>query len=146
MDEIMILIHHCNLFLQHNIGTRLLKNCNKRSKANFQGTKQCAKNKRNFLNFDYKKIVNYHKGIKNHTCFWDLLFEEKEMYHLPCQFNKEIYESIESFQGNKSVIIPLHTKDINVEGDRIHGLALAKETQNENDKFQLQDNTNDFQN
>lgn len=68
------------------------------------------------------------------------------MYHLLCQFNKEIYESIESFQGNKSVIIPLHTKDVNVEGDRIHGLALAKETQNENDKFPLQDNINDFQN
>jgi hypothetical protein len=60
----MILIYQCNLFLQCNIGTRLLKNCNKRSKENFQGTKQCAKNKRNFLNFDYKKIVNYHKGIK----------------------------------------------------------------------------------
>jgi hypothetical protein len=26
------------------------------------------------------------------------------------------------------VTIPLHTKNVNVEGDRIHGLALAKET------------------
>jgi hypothetical protein len=26
----------------------------------------------------------------NHTCDWDLLFEDKKMFHLPCQFNKKV--------------------------------------------------------
>jgi len=35
-------------------------------------------------------FVDYHKRTMNHTCDWDLLFEDKKMFHLPCQFNKKV--------------------------------------------------------
>jgi superoxide dismutase len=78
-----------------------------------------CKDKWNSFNSNYKKILNYHKGIRNHTCFWDLVSKEKERHHLPCQFNLKIYDQIELFQGKSSVTIPLHSKDINIDGDEI---------------------------
>ncbi len=57
MKEIMMLNHQCNWFLQHNIGTRLVKSCNKISKANFQGTKQCAKIRGTFKILITKKLL-----------------------------------------------------------------------------------------
>jgi hypothetical protein len=56
-----------------------------------------CKDKWNSLNFDYKKLIDYHKGIRNHTYFWDLSFDKKENFHLPCQFNKKLYELIKAF-------------------------------------------------
>lgn len=52
---------------------------------------------RNALNLDYKKLINDHKGTKMHTYFWDLMFKEKERFHLPCVFNRDYYESIDVF-------------------------------------------------
>jgi hypothetical protein len=88
-----------------------------------------CKDKWNSFNFDYKKIYDYHKGTGNHTCFWDLVFEEKERYHLPHPFYQEFYDQIEVFQGERNVTTPLHSIDINVKGDKIHKLAHAQETQ-----------------
>jgi hypothetical protein len=47
------------------------------------------------------------------------------------------------------VITPLHSRNIDVDGDRICKLAptqVAQETQDENEDFELQRNANDFQN
>lgn len=40
---------------------------------------------------------------------------------------------------------PLHLKNINVDGDKIHRPAFAQETQHKNEDFELQGNANDFQ-
>jgi hypothetical protein len=90
-----------------------------------------CKDKWNSFNFDYKKIVDYHKGTNNHTCFWDLVVEEKDKYHLPHQLCQQFYDLIKEFQGEKNVIAPLHSKDINVTNDEIYRLAptqVAHET------------------
>jgi hypothetical protein len=57
--------------------------------------KMC-KDKWNMLNFDFKKILNYHTQIGHHTSFWDLIMEKHDKHHLPRQFNKEFYNVIES--------------------------------------------------
>jgi hypothetical protein len=83
------------------------------------------KDKWNSLNFNYKELADYHKGTRNHICIWDLSFDEKEKFHLPHQFNREFYELIKTFQGERNVIAPLHVKDVKVGNDAIHGLVLA---------------------
>ncbi len=40
---------------------------------------------------------------------------------------------------------PLHSKDINVDGDKIHRPTPTQETQHKNEDFELQRNANDFQ-
>lgn len=64
-----------------------------------------------------KAWTNYHKGIGNQTSFWQLSFFLK--IHLPCLYNREYYKLIKAFQGEKVVNVPLHAKDVNVEGDGI---------------------------
>jgi hypothetical protein len=39
---------------------------------------------------------------------------------LPLQSNQKYYDFIEAFKGERVVNIPLHTKDVNVEGDGIY--------------------------
>jgi hypothetical protein len=80
-----------------------------------------CKDKWNSLNSDYKKHAIYHKGTRNHICFWDLSFDEKEKFHLPHQFNRKFYELIEEFQGENNVIAPLHVRDVKVENNGVHG-------------------------
>ncbi len=95
-----------------------------------------CKNKWNSLNSNYKKLIDYHKGIRNHTYFWDLSFNKKVNFHLPCQFNKKLQELIEAFQGEMSVTMPLHVRDVNVENDGLHGLVHAMlKTQDDNEDF-----------
>jgi hypothetical protein len=55
-----------------------------------------------------------------------LSFENKECFHLPCPFNKKYYEMIEAFKGEKTIIIPLRNRDVNVEGDKIYNLPAQK--------------------
>jgi hypothetical protein len=43
------------------------------------------------------------------------------------------------------VTIPLHSRDIYVDGDKIHRLAPTQETEHKNEDFELQGNANDFQ-
>jgi hypothetical protein len=51
-----------------------------------KNTKDCSRNgkmckdKWNVLNFDYKKLVDCHKGTRHHASFWDLTMEEWERY------------------------------------------------------------------
>jgi hypothetical protein len=78
------------------------------------------------------------KGFETILVFWDLVFKEKERYHLPHQFNQNFYDQIEKFQGERSVTSPLHSKDINIDGDEICKPTItqvAQETQNENEDF-----------
>jgi hypothetical protein len=79
---------------------KIIEKLQQRTKTKFPRKETICKNKWNSLNFDYKFYVDYHKRTMNHTCFWDLLFEDKKMFHLPCQFNKKFYEWIEAFQGS----------------------------------------------
>jgi hypothetical protein len=69
--------------------------------------KMC-KNKWNGLNSDFKKISDYHTWTCHHTSLWELTMEECNKHHLPRQFNKEFYDAIESFQGERVVNKPLH--------------------------------------
>jgi hypothetical protein len=67
-----------------------------------------CKDKWNSFNFDYKKIIDYHKTTKNHICFWNHVVEKKDKYHLPCQLCQEFYDLIEEFHMERNVIVPLH--------------------------------------
>lgn len=80
-----------------------------------------CKDKCNSLNSNYIKLADYHKKNRSHTYFWDLSFDEKEIFHLLCQFNIEFYELIEAFEGERNVTTPLHVRDDNVKNDKIHG-------------------------
>jgi hypothetical protein len=85
-----------------------------------------CKDKWNSFNFDYKKIVDYHKGTNNHTHFWDFVVEKKDKYHLPRQLCRNFYDLIKEFQGERNVTISLHFKNINVKSDEICILTLAQ--------------------
>jgi hypothetical protein len=39
-----------------------------------------CKNKWIALNHDFKKVVDYHKGIDSHTYFWDLMLEKNKSF------------------------------------------------------------------
>ncbi len=49
--------------------------------------------------------------------------KEKERYDLPHHFSKKFYDQIELFQGEINVTTPLHSKNINVDGNGIYKLA-----------------------
>jgi hypothetical protein len=51
---------------------------------------------------------------------------------LPHQFNKEYYEAIEAFMGEKTIATPLHTKDVNAKGDKTYS-PPAQERDEKND-------------
>jgi hypothetical protein len=55
-----------------------------------------------------------------------LSFENKKCFHLPCPFNNKYYEMIEAFKGEKTIIIPLHNRDVNAKGDKICNLQAQK--------------------
>jgi len=89
-----------------------------------------CKNKSNILNFDYKKITNDHNGLESISIFGISYCMKKRRFHLPHQFNKEYYESIEDFQGEKVINAPMHFTDMNVEND-----AFYKQTYTKNSKW-----------
>jgi hypothetical protein len=41
------------------------------------------------------------------------------MYHLSHQFCRNFYDLIEEHQGERNMTTPLHSRDINVKGDKI---------------------------
>lgn len=47
-------------------------------------TKKICKRKQNKLNYDFKKLANYPKGIKHIPLVWELTIEECNNKHLPC--------------------------------------------------------------
>lgn len=54
------------------------------------GAKMC-KDKWNSLNIDYMTVVDYGRGMGNHTSFWSLSNEEKDMQALHMQFNSDFF-------------------------------------------------------
>jgi hypothetical protein len=76
---------------------KIVEDLQQKTKNKFIRNGTMCKDKWNSLNSYNKKIANYHKGTRSHTCFWDLSFDEKEKFHLSCQFNRKFYELIETF-------------------------------------------------
>ncbi len=95
-----------------------------------------CKEKCNSLNFDFKKLIDYHRGIGNHTTFQDSSYEENEHFHLHCQFNKKFYDLIEALIG-ETFIVYLHTTNVKVKGDKTYKLGQEKVDE---DYMQSQDN------
>jgi hypothetical protein len=60
--------------------------------------KKMCKHKWGGLNFDYKKVFDYHVGTSCHTPFWDFIIEKHNHHHFPRQFNKEFYNVIQIFR------------------------------------------------
>jgi hypothetical protein len=46
--------------------------------------------------------------------------EERNMFHLPRQFNKNYYNAIEMFQGERTIDGPLHIKDLHALRDNVY--------------------------
>jgi len=63
------------------------------------------KEKWNSLNFNFKKLIDYHRGIGNHTSLWDLSYEEKEHFHLHYWFNKKFYDLIEALFRDTFIVV-----------------------------------------
>jgi hypothetical protein len=59
---------------------KIAKNLEQKTKSKFAKDGTMCKDKWNSLNSIYTKIIDYHKGIKNHTYFWDLSFNKKEIF------------------------------------------------------------------
>lgn len=53
------------------------------------------KDKWNYINEDYKRILDYHKGTTRHNAsYWYLTIEECDIFHLPKQYNEDCYNVI----------------------------------------------------
>jgi hypothetical protein len=79
--------------------------------------KKMCKDKWNGLNYDYKKLLDYHKGIGHHNSFLDLFTKERNQQRLLRAFNKECYETIETFQGECIINALIHVQDLQAKGD-----------------------------
>jgi hypothetical protein len=79
--------------------------------------KKMCKDKWNGLNYDYKKLLDYHKGIGHHNSFLDLFTKERNQQHLLQAFNKECYETIETFQGERIINALVYVQDLQAKGD-----------------------------
>jgi hypothetical protein len=77
-----------------------------------------CKDKWNYLNSNYKKILNYHKGINHNMSFWELVVDGCDKYHLLKQFKKEYYNTIKTFQVKWNVSAPFHVIDLWANGDK----------------------------
>lgn len=119
-----ILDPRARMVLVYNVGKRLQK----RAKVKNPRNDVMCKDKWNSLNSNFKKLIDYHKGTSNHTCFWDLKYQKNECYYLLHQYTRGYYEFIEVFQGEKNVNALLHTKDVNAEGDDMYKPSTLQET------------------
>ncbi len=113
---------------------KIAKELQKKTKIKNPRSETMCKDNWNVLNFDYKKLADYHKGTGNHTNFYELSFQEKERFHSTLHFNQECYNAIESFQGEKVINVPFHMRNVNVKGNGVYR-PLVKETKDENDDF-----------
>jgi hypothetical protein len=48
----------------------------------------------NYINEDYKRNLDYHKGTGHNASYWDLTIEECDRFHLPKQCNEDCYNVI----------------------------------------------------
>ncbi len=78
-----------------------------------RNNKMC-KDKWNQLNFNYKKLSNYHQGIGHHTSFQELFKQECDQCHLPWAFSRKAYEA---FQGECIINAHVHVRDLQAKGD-----------------------------
>jgi len=46
--------------------------------------------------------------------------EERNMFYLPRQFNKNYYNAIEMFQGERTLDAPSHIKDLHASRDNVY--------------------------
>jgi len=84
------------------------------------------KDKWNWLNSDFKKSFDYHKGIGHNISYWELLIEECDKHYLQRHFN--YYNVIEVFQGERIINAFLHMKDVHVDenGVLLHHMKNKK--------------------
>jgi hypothetical protein len=86
------------------------------SKTSCNG-KMC-KDKWNFLNDNYKKLLYYHESTSHNPSYWEMNLKEK--FHLLRQFSEECYNVIKVFQRETNVNIPMHVWDLQGLGDSIY--------------------------
>jgi hypothetical protein len=70
-----------------------------------------CKYKQNGLNFDDKKIFDYHVKTNNHTTFWDLTIKKHNFHQLFKQFNQKFCYA---FQGDRMINAIGHVRDIHI--------------------------------
>jgi hypothetical protein len=75
-----------------------------------------CKDKWNYINCEYKRIVDYHKGTGNNTSYLDLSLEKCNKFHLLKLFNGNYYNVIEVFQGERNIHVVMHVKDLLAKG------------------------------
>lgn len=73
---------------------------------------EMCKDKWNYINGNYKKIFDYHKGIGRNTSYWDLTMEKQNILHFSKHFNEDCYIAIDVLQGGKNINAPIHLKDM----------------------------------
>jgi len=73
------------------------------------------KDKWNALNFNFKKIVDYCKGIGHNTSFWDLIIYRWQNYICHDNSTKSITKLFEIFQGKWNMNAPFHARDLQME-------------------------------
>jgi hypothetical protein len=101
----------------------------------------------NWLNSDFKKLFNYHKGIGRNISYWQLLIEECDKHYLQHHFN--CYNAIEAFQGERIINALLHMKDVHVDrnGVLLRHMKNPKkkdETQSQPHCFFMEDLCDDY--
>jgi hypothetical protein len=52
----------------------------------------------------YKKVIDYHVGTSHHIPFWGLTIKECDHHHLPRQINREFYDIIQAFHGERLIM------------------------------------------
>lgn len=75
-----------------------------------------CKDKLNGLNFNYKKLLNYHQGIGHLTSFQELFTQECDQHHLPGAFSRKAYETIKLFQGECIINAHVNVWDLQAKG------------------------------
>jgi hypothetical protein len=75
-----------------------------------------CKDEWNGLNYGNKKLLDYHKGIGHHNSLLDLFTKKRNQQHLLRAFNKECYETIETFQGEHIINALVHVRDLQAKG------------------------------
>jgi hypothetical protein len=90
------------------------------SKTSCNG-KMC-KDEWNFLNDNYKRILDYYEGTSHNTSYWEMNLKEKEKdkFHPLRQSNEECYNVIGAFQRQRNVNTPMHVWDLQGLGDGIY--------------------------
>ncbi len=108
--------------------------------------KQCAKTSGTCLIQTIRNLLNITTWYWKSYLFLRIFFEnKKKWFYLSRQFNQYCYNSIEEFQSEKAINVPLHTRDVNAKKYIIYR-PFAKETQYEDDNLQSQNNVLGSQN